>query len=173
MSEGLTAVRQLSWALTARWSRGAHASEISEAHFQIEAIFINKPQIGALNNYVLDWNTLRTAFHDTITVIFFTFCGFSRSLIGAKCILGYRPEIPPPPPPPPTNSQQKKRKKAAFHDCMQRNRLIKALPFHKHLPVMKVCEHHVQRSHTFCRVYEFCMDKIILPPCKLWYFFVS
>ncbi len=82
-----------------------------------------------------------------------------------------RPEIPPPPP---TNSQQKKRKKAAFHDCMQRNRLIKALPFHKHLPVMTVCEHQVQRSHTFCRVYEFCMDKkIILPPCKLWSFFVS
>ncbi len=83
-----------------------------------------------------------------------------------------RPEIPPPPP---TNSQQKKkRKKAAFHDCMQRNRLIKALPFHKHLPVMKVCEHQVQRSHTFCRVYEFCMDKkIILPPYKLWAFFVS
>ncbi len=37
-----------------------------------------------------------------------------------------------------TNSQQKKRNKAAFHDWMQRNRLIKALPFHKHLPVMKV-----------------------------------
>ncbi len=68
-----------------------------------------------------------------------------------------RPEIPPPPT---TNSQKKKkRKKAAFHDCMQRNRLIKALLFHKHLPVMKVCEHQVQRSHTFCRVYEFCMDK--------------
>ncbi len=83
-----------------------------------------------------------------------------------------RPETPPPPP---TNSQQKKkRQKAAFHDCMQRNRLIKALPFHKHLPVMKVCEHQVQRSHTFCRVYEFCMDKkIILPPYKLWSFFVS
>ncbi len=86
-----------------------------------------------------------------------------------------RPEIPPPPRPRPTaNNQQKKRKKAAFHDCMQRNGLIKALPFHKHLPVMKVCEHQVQRSHTFCRVYEFCMDKkIILPPCKLWSFFVS
>ncbi len=79
-----------------------------------------------------------------------------------------RPETPPPPRPP-TNSQQKKRKKAAFHDCMQRNRLIKALPFHKHLPVMKVCEHQVQRSHTFCRVYEL----IILPPYKLWSFFVS
>ncbi len=83
-----------------------------------------------------------------------------------------RPEIPPPPPPPTNNT--KKRKKVAFHDCMQRNGLIKALPFHKHLPVMKVCEHQVQRSHTFCRVYEFCMDKkIILPPCKLWSFFVS
>ncbi len=82
------------------------------------------------------------------------------------------PEIPPPPT---TNSQlKKKRKKAAFLDCMQRNRLIKALPFHKHLPVMKVCEHQVQRSHTFCRVYAFCLDKtIILPPCKLWSFFVS
>ncbi len=67
-----------------------------------------------------------------------------------------RPEIPPPPPPP---HNEKKRKKAAFHDCMQRDGLIKALPFHKHLPVRKVCEHQVQRSHTFCRVYEFCMDK--------------
>ncbi len=88
--------------------------------------------------------------------------------------LNLEPE-PDPRSPPPTNSQQKKkRKKAAFHDCMQRNRLIKALPFHKHLPVMKVCEHQVQRSHTFCRVYEFCMDKkIILPPYKLWSFFVS
>ncbi len=81
-----------------------------------------------------------------------------------------RPEIPPPQ----RIANKKKRKKAAFHDCMQRNRLIKALPFHKHLPVMKVCEHQVQRSHTFCRVYEFCMDKkIIFPPCKLWSFFVS
>ncbi len=87
--------------------------------------------------------------------------------------LNLEPEPDPKSPPPPTNSQQKKkRKKTAFHDCMQRNRLIKALPFHIHLPVMKVCEHQVQRSHTFCRVYEFCMDKkIILPPCKLWSFF--
>ncbi len=67
-----------------------------------------------------------------------------------------RPEITPPRP---TTNNNKKRKKVAFHDCMQRNGLIKALPFHKHLPVMKVCEHQVQRSHTFCRVYEFCMDK--------------
>ncbi len=63
------------------------------------------------------------------------------------------------PPPRPTTNNKKKWKKVAFHDCMQRNRLIKALPFHKHLPVMKVCEHQVQRSHTFCRVYEFCLDK--------------
>ncbi len=82
-----------------------------------------------------------------------------------------RPEIPPPPQ---RIANKKKRKKAAFHDCMQINGLIKALPFHKHLPVMNVCEHQVQRSHTFCRVYEFCMDKkIILPPYKLWSFFVS
>ncbi len=81
------------------------------------------------------------------------------------------PENPPPPPQRIANKKNK-RKKAAFHDCMQRNRLIKALPFHKHLPVMTVCEHQVQRSHTFCRVYEFCM-KIILPPYKLWSFLVS
>ncbi len=74
--------------------------------------------------------------------------------------------------PPQRIANKKKKRKDAFHDCMQRNRLIKALPFHKHLPVMKVCEHQVQRSHTFCRVYEFCM-KIILPPYKLWSFFVS
>ncbi len=67
-----------------------------------------------------------------------------------------RPEIPPAPAP---QRITKKRKKVAFHDCMQRNGLIKALPFHKHLPVMKVCEHQAQRSHTFCRVYEFFMDK--------------
>ncbi len=65
-----------------------------------------------------------------------------------------RPEISTPPAP-----QRIPNKKVAFHDCMQRDGLIKALPFHKHLPVMKVCEHQVQRSHTFCRVYEFCMDK--------------
>ncbi len=67
-----------------------------------------------------------------------------------------RPETPPPPP---QQRITKKRKKVAFHDCMQRHGLIKALTFHKHLPVMKVCEHQVQRSHTFCRVYEFCLDK--------------
>ncbi len=67
-----------------------------------------------------------------------------------------RPEIPPPPQ---RITKKKKRKNVAFHDCMQRNGLIKALPFHKHLPVIKVCEHQVQRSHTFCRVYEFCLDK--------------
>ncbi len=66
-----------------------------------------------------------------------------------------RPEITPAP----QRITKKKMKKVEFHDCMQRNGLIKALPFHKHLPVMKVCEHQVQRSHTFCRVYEFCMDK--------------
>ncbi len=76
-------------------------------------------------------------------------------------------------PPPPQRITKKKRKKIAFHDCMQRNGLIKALPFHKHLAVMKVCEHQVQRSHTFCRVYEFCLDKkmmtvqimVIFCPC--------
>ncbi len=32
-------------------------SEISKAHFQIGAVFINKPQIWVLNNYILAWNT--------------------------------------------------------------------------------------------------------------------
>ncbi len=57
MSEGLAAVRLLSadtGALSARWSRGAHTSEMfSEAHFQMGAIFINKPQIWVLKNYIL------------------------------------------------------------------------------------------------------------------------
>ncbi len=75
--------------------------------------------------------------------------------------LNLEPEPDPKSPPPAPVPQRitKKRKKVAFHDCMQRNGLIKALPFHKHLPVMKVCEHQAQRSHTFCRVYEFFMDK--------------
>ncbi len=68
--------------------------------------------------------------------------------------LNLEPEPDPKSFPPPQRIANKKLKKAAFHDCMQRNRLIKARPFHKHLPVMKVCEHQVQRSHTFCRVYE-------------------
>ncbi len=74
-----------------------------------------------------------------------------------------------PPPPRATTNNTKKRKKVAFHDCMQRNGLIKALPFHKHLPVMKVCEHQVQRSHTFCRVYAFVWTRRWWP-CKLWSF---
>ncbi len=56
-----------------------------------------------------------------------------------------RPEIPPPP----TNSQQKKRKKGCISRLHARNRLIKALPFHKHLPVMKVCEHQVLNKIVF------------------------
>ncbi len=43
-------------ALSTRWSRGAHVSEIGESHFQIGAVFINKPQIWVLN-YILNWNT--------------------------------------------------------------------------------------------------------------------
>ncbi len=95
MSEGLAAVRLLSAdtrALSARWMPGTHVSEIGETNFQIGAFFINKPQIWVLNSYSLAWNTLITAFHDTITGIF-EILRFSppplRSLIGAKCILGY------------------------------------------------------------------------------------
>ncbi len=47
--------------------------------------------------------------------------------------LNLEPEPDPKSPPPrPTTNNKKKRKKVAFHDCMQRNGLIKALPFHKH-----------------------------------------
>ncbi len=67
-----------------------------------------------------------------------------------------RPEIPPPP-----QQITKKKEKGCISRLHAKKRLIKALPFHKHLPVMKVCEHQVQRSHTFCRVYEFCMDKMM------------
>ncbi len=62
--------RQDTWALSTRWSPWSHVSEICEAHFQIGAVFINKPQIWDLNNYILTWNTFKTTFHDTITVIF-------------------------------------------------------------------------------------------------------
>ncbi len=48
----------------------AWSSEIGIANFQIGVIFINKPQIWVLNNYILTWKTLKTTFHDTITVIF-------------------------------------------------------------------------------------------------------
>ncbi len=51
MSEGLA------WALSARWSRGAHVSEIGKAHFQLGAVFINKQQIWVLNDYILAWNS--------------------------------------------------------------------------------------------------------------------
>ncbi len=67
---------------------------------------------------------------------------------------------------PTTNSQQKKKKKV----CISRLYAMVSKQIHKetdssrlghfirqnkkHLPVMKVYEHQVQRSHTFCRVYE-------------------
>ncbi len=35
----------------------------------------------------------------------------------------------------------------------------------KHLPVMKVNEHQVQRSHKFCRAFEWLYGTIIPPPC--------
>ncbi len=54
----------------------AWSSEIGIANFQIGAIFINKPQIWVLNNYILAWKQLKTTFHDTITVIFWKLHGF-------------------------------------------------------------------------------------------------
>ncbi len=63
MSERQAEVRMLSgdtWALSARWSRGAHVSKTGEAHFQISGCFINKPQILVLNNHILVCNTFKT-----------------------------------------------------------------------------------------------------------------
>ncbi len=54
----------------------AWSSEIGIANFQIGSVFINKPQIWVLNNYILAWKTLKTTFHDTITVIFWKLHGF-------------------------------------------------------------------------------------------------
>ncbi len=48
MSEGLAEFMLLSlgyMSMSAWLSRGAHGSEIGEAHFQIGAVFINGPQI--------------------------------------------------------------------------------------------------------------------------------
>ncbi len=39
------------------------SSEIGIANFQIGSVFINKPQIWVLNNYILTWKTLKTTFH--------------------------------------------------------------------------------------------------------------
>ncbi len=44
--------------------------------YQIDAIFINKPQIWVLNNYILAWITVKTTFHDMITVIFRKWQGY-------------------------------------------------------------------------------------------------
>ncbi len=52
------------------------SSEISIANFQIGSVFINKPQIWVLNNYILAWKTRKTTFHDRITVIFWKLHGF-------------------------------------------------------------------------------------------------
>ncbi len=54
----------------------AWSSEIGIANFQKGSLFINKPQIWVLNNYILAWKTLKTTFHDTITVIFWQLRGF-------------------------------------------------------------------------------------------------
>ncbi len=65
MSEGLAEFMLLSlgyMSRSARWSRGAHGSEIGEAHFQIGAVFINKPQIWVLNNYILGLKYTRPVF---------------------------------------------------------------------------------------------------------------
>ncbi len=74
MSEGLAEHNADTWALSTRWSPGA--PEIGIANFQIGVIFINKPQIWVLNNYIIAWKTLKTTFHDTITVIFWKLHGF-------------------------------------------------------------------------------------------------
>ncbi len=65
--------------------------------------------------------------------------------------LNLEPEPDPKSPPP--QRITKKRKRLHFTIACKENGLIKALPFHKHLPVMKVCEHQVQRSHTFSELW--------------------
>ncbi len=41
----------------------------ADLDFQIGTVFINKLHIWDLNNYILTWNTFKTTFHDSITVI--------------------------------------------------------------------------------------------------------
>ncbi len=66
------------WAQRARWSHWAqpHVSKISKAHFQIGAVFINKPQIWVLNNYILVWNT-RVQCRQALAVV----CGVDMVLL--------------------------------------------------------------------------------------------
>ncbi len=78
--------------------------ELWNQHSKFEnrrSIFINKPQIWVLNNYILTWKTLKTTFHNTITVILWKlrgflvnqsmFCGeFSSTLLVPFVVLGYQ-----------------------------------------------------------------------------------
>ena len=77
--------------MNARCSPGSHNSENVRCIFQIGAVFINKPQIWALHNYILAWNTLKITFCYTITVVFSYYSDFLRCywLVSATCILGY------------------------------------------------------------------------------------
>ncbi len=42
-----------SWAQNSRRPSGAYSSENIKTHFQIDVIFLNKPHIWSLNNYIL------------------------------------------------------------------------------------------------------------------------
>ncbi len=73
MSERLAELRMLE---ADTWAQITWSSEIGIANFQIGSVFINKPQIWVLNNYILTWKTRKTTFHDRITVIFWKLRGF-------------------------------------------------------------------------------------------------
>ncbi len=70
--------------------------------------------------------------------------------------LNLEPEPDPKSPPPHIRNKKKKEK-----DCISRLHAKKRINQGSAISqtFMKVCEHQVQRSHTFCRVYEFCLDK--------------
>ncbi len=72
MSEGLAEVMLLSlgYMSTERpviaWISRLRKS--AKAHFQIGTVFINKPQIWVLNNYILAWNIFKTTWHNNSNV---------------------------------------------------------------------------------------------------------
>ncbi len=66
-----------------------------------------------------------------------------------------RPEIPPPPP----QRITKKKEKGCISRLHAKTRINQGSDISQTFTSYEVCEHQVQRSHTFCRVYEFCMDK--------------
>ncbi len=90
--------------------------------------------------------------------------------------LNLEPEPDPKSPPPTANSQQKKKKEKG---CISRLHAKKRINQGSAISQTFTSYESLWTSgaavaYILCRVYEFCMDKtIILPPYKLWSFFVS